>query len=66
MKTITLLKMTVESDFGVRRGEMFLPSDLGQTCHDMFMFCNVKSQNCTSFIFDTTVLDKINLFHPIF
>ena len=43
--------MTVESDFGERRVEMMLPSNLGQTCHDMFMFRNIKSQNCTSFIF---------------
>ena len=38
--------MTVESDFGERRVEMMLQSNLGQTCHDLFMFCNVESQNC--------------------
>ena len=35
MKAIPLLKMTVESDFRARRGEMF-STDLGQTCHGMF------------------------------
>ena len=40
MKTTPLLKMSVESDFCERQGEMF-SSDLGQKCHGKIVFRNV-------------------------